>query len=1075
MTVPEVYFDSRTLDSIRTGYESDTLPMRTVTVKTGQKALFDKETGEILGNIPQKIFYDVYGVDVPTEISPTLVSLREGGMARENVVVTYTILPEGASPAGYVAASAHIDLFSVDSTGEESWEDFLVGQATTGRGTAQWTKGKVFDPHRKYFVQTVLNRGSDAEIRGERIPLPTLLADLDIDSDNNAGWKPDGTHNLPKRDTLEDQIEDQVGRPGKVLKANLVDTDGDKVPGYADGININGQEGDGASEPFCPLVFELGGSVFDPARATVSFQYSGSNPAGVEKVVSADETISYTLAPGALRLWIKDGQFSRKVADIAQDGDYVVPDKAYPLSWFEPVAGADGWTLFVEGVRGVTGAEEKKITLTVDPDGEGPLTALEGDLVLVTSIFAGLVPDYNHNRQIDEEDRARAAQGDIFYFWINDDDDSGETGGDDIPGEHSFGGELDCRNYKVDGVRDLIDFFPVALDIKSLVELFPANVYSYRLKSADENLNVVFPDLSVATVENYLTDVETARRLAENPTKQLRASGEFLVTLGEVLSGRTQTKLDELIGATATQDTSPVILLEGVKPGTAPLVLEIKDQTGNQVFTTSLKLSLDGVEQMFRHKNLIAVLSSQKSEYQLKGHDPVPSDKGMPDRLTKNGFDNPERFAGFDADNDGNNFIHVHGYNINDQGARGEQSEAFKRLYWSGSKARFWGITWYSWESQWPLLERTPNYHVNVRHAFNSGRLLKEFVNQDVAGDVTVFAHSLGNMMVSAAIEEGMSVANYLMVNAAVAEEAFTPQEAYDGGTGYESNTPWRSATKEQMYHPAWRYPDAVGVDFDQGYQPQLWASEWYKLFAPDDGRSTLTWRNRFAKVRDLIDIDTFVYYSPTDEAFRPFLYTVEMAANNASYQPNTLDWPGVEELFQNAFSLGNPLGAYAFALQELLKGRMLPLPLVGDKDSDTGGWGFNLQDGYQFFDVHVPSAVANSYSSAQLKTKPFFLKNTDFNFLYTDQPAVVSAPLREELLANEIPALTFAAGHRGVEELSGTLGRNIDIRLTFAVDKPWPQDRLNGYEWKHSDIYVVAYPYLSGLYDEWAKRIKGE
>ena len=1074
VTIPQVY-GSLYGGSIEEGYTVKDLPLRTITLESGQKGLFNRTTKELLSQSSQKIDYEAYGVEVTTEVSPKVVFLGEGNMARDDLTVTYSILPDGDPPAGYGAVSAEVDLSSVGLSGGGQWEGYLIGSAVKGTGTAVFSFGTEFDPQKNYYVQSVLNRGGGIEIRGEKIPLKIVTVDLDIDSDNNAGFKSGGTHNDPQRGLIEDQVEDYAGAPGKLIRPNLLDVDRDKVPGFADGINKYGNEGEGASAPFVPLVIELGGTALDPATATVRFDYPGSDPVQVQQQIAADGAVGYTPAPGSLRLWTRDGGKSRNVANLAAGGDYVKPNEPYRLSQLGTSLPDGNWRLYVEAVRSGASVGSERIALHIDPDGAGPLPEMEGDAVRTTPLLAALVPDYNHDRVIDEKDIERAERGDTYYFWINDDDDSGETGGDDIPGEHSFGGELDCRNYKVDGVRDLIDFFPVALDIKSLVELFPANVYSYRLKSADENLNVVFPDLSVATVENYLTDVDTARRLAEAPTKQLRASGEFLATLGEVLSGRTQTKLDELIGAAATQDTSPVILLEGVKPSTAPLVLEIKDQTGNQVFTTSLKLSLDGVEQMFRHKNLIGVLSSQKSDYQLKGHDPVPSDKGMPDRLTKNGFDNPERFAGFDADNDGNNFIHVHGYNINDQGARGEQSEAFKRLYWSGSKARFWGITWYSWESQWPLLERTPNYHVNVRHAFNSGRLLKEFVNQNVAGDVTVFAHSLGNMMVSAAIEEGMSVANYLMVNAAVAEEAFTPQEAYDGGTGYESNTPWRSATKEQMYHPAWRYPDAVGVDFDQGYQPQLWASEWYKLFAPDDGRSTLTWRNRFAKVRDLIDIDTFVYYSPTDEAFRPFLYTVEMAANNASYQPNTLDWPGVEELFQNAFSLGNPLGAYAFALQELLKGRMLPLPLVGDKDSDTGGWGFNLQDGYQFFDVHVPSAVANSYSSAQLKTKPFFLKNTDFNFLYTDQPAVVSAPLREELLANEIPALTFAAGHRGVEELSGTLGRNIDIRLTFAVDKPWPQDRLNGYEWKHSDIYVVAYPYLSGLYDEWAKRIKGE
>jgi hypothetical protein len=50
---------------------------------------------------------------------------------------------------------------------------------------------------------------------------------------------------------------------------------------------------------------------------------------------------------------------------------------------------------------------------------------------------------------------------------------------------------------------------------------------------------------------------------------------------------------------------------------------------------------------------------------------------------------------------------------------------------------------------------------------------------------------------------------------------------------------------------------------------------------------------------------------------------------------------------------------------------------------------------------------------------------------------------------------------------------RDIDIRQTFAVGQPWPRG-TDDYEWKHSDIYVVAYPYLSGLYDEWVKKIQG-
>ncbi|AMV73080.1 hypothetical protein DBW_2770 [Desulfuromonas sp. DDH964] len=466
---------------------------------------------------------------------------------------------------------------------------------------------------------------------------------------------------------------------------------------------------------------------------------------------------------------------------------------------------------------------------------------------------------------------------------------------------------------------------------------------------------------------------------------------------------------------------------------------------------------------------------------------------GPEDRLVSGEFSNPEHFEGFDADNDDNDFIHVHGYNVNDQDARGEQAEAFKRLYWSGSRARFWGITWYGWDTQLSVPipgigTRTPNYHINVRRAFETGRLLKDFVSTAGLSNATIFAHSLGNMVVSSAIAGGMNVRRYLMVNAAVAEEAFTPRSAYDeggdpDGTGaYAAGCPWRTATSAWMYHPEWRYPDGVEVDFEQGYSPKLWASEWYKLFGADDSRSTLTWRGLFDRVRN--DEDTFVYYAPTDEAFRPFNYSVAMAATDPDgthYQPMADDLPGTEDVMFNWRPWDRShLGYFAFALQELFKG--LTSAIIGE-DSDTGGWEFNLdpRDGYvqSADDVEggwriIPAALANSYSKEMFRTQPFFSKNTQRDWLYSPDP-VANLPtlLKEEMLANEIPALTNAAGHRGVREM--TARKNIDIRQTYAVDKPWPQDRVNGFEWRHSDIYVVAYPFLSGLYDEWLKKIKGE
>ncbi|MBU0676754.1 MAG: thrombospondin type 3 repeat-containing protein, partial [Verrucomicrobia bacterium] len=72
-----------------------------------------------------------------------------------------------------------------------------------------------------------------------------------------------------------------------------------------------------------------------------------------------------------------------------------------------------------------------------------------------------MVPDYDHDGDIDDDDRAIQGSGQPFYFWENDDDDQtsdAKTGGDsDVPGV----GSADSGNSQVDGTRDLIDFFPV--------------------------------------------------------------------------------------------------------------------------------------------------------------------------------------------------------------------------------------------------------------------------------------------------------------------------------------------------------------------------------------------------------------------------------------------------------------------------------------------------------------------------------------------------------------------------------------------------------------------------------------
>src|SRR5690606_38804603 len=107
-----------------------------------------------------------------------------------------------------------------------------------------------------------------------------------------------------------------------------------------------------------------------------------------------------------------------------------------------------------------------------------------------------------------------------YRFWINDDDDADETKGNDIPGQNSA--KVDYRDTispgigQVDGVRDLVDFFPVYLNIQSVLQAFPESTVSVFLKQEDSALNYIDPswyvdtDLGPTNCLTYLTETNVA-------------------------------------------------------------------------------------------------------------------------------------------------------------------------------------------------------------------------------------------------------------------------------------------------------------------------------------------------------------------------------------------------------------------------------------------------------------------------------------------------------------------------------------------------------------------------------------
>ncbi|MDI1336483.1 MAG: alpha/beta hydrolase [Lacunisphaera sp.] len=666
---------------------------------------------------------------------------------------------------------------------------------------------------------------------------------------------------------------------------------------------------------------------------------------------------------------------------------------------------------------------------------------------------AELRPDANRDgvitvgRGASDPDRALAEAGLPWHFWLNDDDDSGETDGTDIPGKGSNGADG-----AVNGVRDLVDFFPVHLDIRSLLKIFPADdaAISYKLVQADGAANYLTTDLTADTAGIYQRDAEKAKLLGGAPVTPITAEG---VALDRAFLGK--------VG------TAGIILIEAGKATDKPLRLEAW-RGAEQLARLELPLKFGGVETMFRHVNLARAVGIACE---------TPNRGGAPNWP--------------DALNNKKAFLFVHGYNVNQQQARGWEAEIFKRLWWSGSRAQFWGVTWCGYESQVPVARFTPNYQQNVIHAFGTAPQLANFIGKlraDQPGliEVGVAAHSLGNMVVSSAISDYQApIDRYFMIDAAVAAEA------YDGGQ--DSQVVQSDDGTAFLPHTEWN------KQFDGVYPARLWATNWHKLFLSTDARSKLTWRDRFAPHGGTVYYD----FHSTGE---------EVLGYDETHADNTPSLAGVlaAEIKIYLHSLisgqkGQPAGYQTWIYQEQLKGRTITGKVLG---SNFGGWGFNIfhfrkfPGGFGKGPVETPTVLTPAEAASRestlftdqaLREAPFFRPGGFFTKagswvpdgnggrrflaerigqLYGINGSDFAARQRDALLARMIPAMSPATGRIPVLRLGQINLFNFDMnsdsirpRKAGEANPPWPSTRATP-NWWHSDLREVAYPYVRGVYD---------
>lgn len=626
----------------------------------------------------------------------------------------------------------------------------------------------------------------------------------------------------------------------------------------------------------------------------------------------------------------------------------------------------------------------------------------------ITSVNPPLLPDYNRDGRIDDEDLAMYLAGRVYRFWTNEDVWDGDNALDFTQWEYWFR-DPNRDDDVINGRCDMVNIFPLAVDITKLVASWGGRATFYVKGPGNATTPVVkFRDIS-------LPWAQSGRMQTEDISV---GDGVYLHNASlTTLSGIPVQLTPDFLALSALSNSTLAVEASSQSVDAVRIAAEVD---GKEVFSFMLHARFDSVERMYCWLNLRTAGGGDV------GGDAYASRMGEPQN-------NPDGEHAGDS-----HVVFVHGYNVSVKEAKFWGEGVFKRLWWSGLDSRFTAVAWYGNDGQRWLPSQglvTPDYQVNVEHAFATADDLAVNLNQ-MAGNKYVIAHSLGNMVVSSAIQDhGLVYAKYIMLNAAV------PVEAYD--------------------------PSAITVESHDAMTPATWtnysdrvrASRWCEMFDEGDWRRSLTWRGRFASVTNAVN-----YYS-TEE---------EVLANGDGTETDV----GRE---------------YAWYYQETHKGvKPYLFPVWGDMGRNEAGWSFNGSHDHIVQDTtggmltirryRLTDSEACALPNSVLRVNPFFGHFED-DSIYTPATGIdtnTNAVMRARLLADAIPAESFATGRNPVpkwvdeDDETGEDVVNVNMATKFKDQNTIGVLDLGEDNWIHSFFLQAPYMVVRPFYLSIMKVING-
>lgn len=370
-----------------------------------------------------------------------------------------------------------------------------------------------------------------------------------------------------------------------------------------------------------------------------------------------------------------------------------------------------------------------------------------------------------------------------FRFWVNDDNDGSSGAGE----ENVDSTRKDFTDGLIKSTRDLEDFTRLHVHIGSLHDEIANGIISVGLEWRNATGAPSIKVYQAAEADGGDQYLKT----------ELGASAQILGTtdtaLGTVSTGASFKlpasfwEADPLAEKPALSADHPNrhLIFEGAGEGKGQLVLTFWRGTTWLGEGGSVWLDLVDVRTQYQRFKATGIAADAPEPSQESNRQPVePAMAWAP----VEGEQPHDPKAGKSWNETKQYIVFVHGWNMNDKESQSSADTMFKRLWQRGYKGRFASMRWPTLDDSFstPVGEVPYTYNASEYRAWKCGESLKQFVNKLPAGYArNLVAHSMGNVVVGAALKKKMILTNYALLNGAVSAGCYDDRPILDQGWGY--------------------------------------------------------------------------------------------------------------------------------------------------------------------------------------------------------------------------------------------------------------------------------------------------